>query len=155
MFIKWRTYQRQQDGKKGDKYIQQPIIVQSFRVGKKRLREELGKDKADLIYERLPKEAFKRVQMPRHEVIYKLPSYPMCMVVYYRNPQYMVQRLHWWQHVDTMLHKLAEARSDMTEETIKKLKDDIERVVPRITAAEEEKLKVVLNDLPLHFETSS
>ena len=148
MFIKWRTYQRQLNGVKGDKYIQQPIIVKSYRLGKKKLKEMLPK---------MPEDAFdnpgvkKMMSRPRHEVILKLPSYPLCMVVYYRSPQFMSQRFQWWENVDALLKRLMEVHEDVTEEIVKKLKDDIEKNVPRITPAEEEKLKVVLNDLPLHL----
>jgi len=147
LFIKWRTYQRQLNGIKGDKYIQQPIIVKSYRLGKKKLKE-MGFE--------IPKEAFdmpefkKKMMRPRHQVVLKLPSYPVCMTIYYRNPRFMVQRLQWWGHVDDLLKKLIEVREDVTEGIVKKLKADIEKVVPRITPAEKEKLKVVLNDLPLH-----
>lgn len=75
----------------------------------------------------------------------------MCMVVYFRNPRFMIDRLQWWEGVDVIFGKLEEAYPDMTEETVKKLKADIEKVVPRVTPEEEEKLKVVLNDLPLHL----
>lgn len=147
MFVKWRTYQRQLGGVKGDKYIQQPIIVRSFRVGKKGLRKEFGKKKADLIYERVPEKA----QRPRHEAILKLPSYPVCMVVYFRSPHWMSQRFQWWENVDMLLNRLLEVRDDVTPKIVKKLKDDIEKVVPRVTPDEVEKLKVVLNDLPLQL----
>ena len=148
MFIKWRLYQRQIYGKKGDKYIQQPIIVRSYRVGIKKLRE---------MYPNIPDERFenpevrKKVFRPRHEVILKLPSYPVCMTVYFRKPEFMKQRYLWWMQVDAILDRMAEVRSDVTEETVKKLKDDIETVVPRVTKAEAKKLSVVLNDLPLHL----
>lgn len=148
MFIKWRTYQRQLHGIKGDKYIQQPIIVKSYRLGKKKLKE-MGFD--------IPEEAFnnpklkKKIMRPRHEVILKLPSYPVCMTIYYRSPQFMAQRFQWWENVDDILKQLIEVREDVTEEIVKKLKSDIEKVVPRITPDEVEKLKVVLNDLPLHL----
>jgi hypothetical protein len=148
MFIKWRTYQRQHKGIKADKYIQQPIIVKSFRVGKKLMKE---------INPNMPNEAFdmpeirEKVFRPRHKVLYKLPSFPMCMVVYFRDPRFMADRLHWWEGVDTLFEKLPEVCADMTEEVIEKLKAEIERVVPRLTPAEIERIKVVLNDLPLHL----
>ncbi len=148
MFIKWRTYQRQLLGKKGDKYIQQPIIVKSFRVGKKRMKE---------ISPNMPIEAFdmpeikKKILQPRQQVICKLPSFPRCMVHYFRSPHWMMERYRWWEGVDLILAKLAEKREDMTEQTIKKLKVDLEEVVPRVTPEELAKLEVVLNDLPLHL----
>jgi hypothetical protein len=148
MFIKWRTYQRQLNGVKGDKYIQQPIIVKSYRLGKKKFKE-MGFD--------IPEEAFdmpefkKKLSRPRHEVILELPSYPVCMVIYYRSPNWMSQRFQWWENVDALLEKLIEVRENVTEEIVKKLKADIEKVVPRVTPAEVEQLKVVLNDLPLHL----
>jgi len=147
MFIKWRTYQRQLNGIKGDKYIQQPIIVRSYRFGKKKLKK---------MFPEIPEDAFdvpevkKKVSQPRHEVILKLPSYPVCMVVYFRSPHWMSQRFEWWENVDALLKRLIEVREDVTEEIVKKLKTDIEKVVPRVTPEEVEKLKVVLNDLPLH-----
>lgn len=148
MFIKWRTYQRQLKGVKGDKYIQQPIIVKSYRIGVKRAQ----KVTPDIPVGAYDEPAFKeRVCRSRHQVIFKLPSFPMCMVVYFRDPRFMADRLKWWEGVDIIFEKLAEAREDFTEEIIKKLKADIEKVVPRITPQEIEKLKVVLNDLPLHL----
>ena len=53
--------------------------------------------------------------------------------------------------VDKYLNMLSEVRDDATPETIKKLKEGIERVVPRVTLEEEKRLNVVLNDLPLHL----
>lgn len=76
---------------------------------------------------------------PRHEVILKLPSYSVCMTIYFRSPQFMVQRLQWWENVDALLQKLIEVREDVTEEIVKKLKSDIEKVVPGITPVEGEK----------------
>ncbi len=148
MFIKWRTYQRQLKGIKGDKYIQQPIIVKSFRLGKKRMKG-ICPDIPTVAYD-MP-EFRRKVFRPRHEVIYKLPSYPVCMVFYFRSPQWMAQRFEWWEKVDAILEKLAEVRKDLTEQRVKKLKADIEKVVPRVTLEEVEKLKVVLNDLPLQL----
>jgi cell wall assembly regulator SMI1 len=71
------------------------------------------------------------------------------MVVYFRNPHWMSKRFDWWENVDALLDKLKEVRKGVTEEVIKKLKDDIENNVPRVTSDEVERLKVVLNDLPL------
>ncbi|MBL7180061.1 MAG: hypothetical protein ISS65_07610 [Desulfobacterales bacterium] len=64
----------------------------------------------------------------------------------------MSQRLQWWENVDALLKRLIEVREDVTEEIVKKLKTDIEKVVPRVTTDEVERLKVVLNDLPLHLQ---
>ncbi|MBT3369000.1 MAG: hypothetical protein HN416_17795 [Nitrospina sp.] len=148
MFIKWRTYQRQLNGIKGDKYIQQPIIVSSFRIGKKGMREHMDEEMVNLAWQ---KEEFrKKVKRPRHEVICKLPSFPACMVIYFRNPEWMAKRYAWWEGVDTIFSKLVE-NERMPEQTANKLKANIEKVVPRVTPEEEEKLKVVLNDLPLHL----
>ena len=145
MFIKWRTYQRQLRGVKGDKYIQQPIIVKSFRVGKKRISPGIPLEAFDL------PEVRERVFRSRHEVVFKLPSYPVCMVVYFRSPHWMGQRFQWWENVDAILEKLIGKREDLTEQAVKKLRADIEKVVPRVTPEEVEKLKVVLNDLPLQL----
>jgi hypothetical protein len=157
MFIKWRTYQRQLNHQKGEKYISQPIIVKSVRFGKKGylkyLKDEYGEDvdmnRFNAAWEN--DTLRKKILRPRHEVIFKLPSYPVCMTIYFRSPEFMKQRYLWWQQVDTIFSKLLKHRKDMTEDTVKKLTADIEKVVPRITEAEEKRLSVVLNDLPLHL----
>lgn len=149
MFIKWRTYQRQLKGVKGDKYIQQPIIVESYRWGLKEI-EAAKKTKSD----RIPSgffdspEMIRRIRMPRHRVIWKLPSYPLCMVVYFRSPEFMKQRYHWWEAVDKILLQLVELEVIPTE-MVSKLREDIEAVVPRVTPEQVRTLTVVLNDLPL------
>jgi hypothetical protein len=147
MFIKWRTYQRQLNGVKGDKYIQQPILVESYRIGIKKMKEQSPN---------IPPEAYdhpvfmKKVLRPRHHIVFKFPSYPLCMVVYFRSPEFMKQRFLWWQKVDEIILKLSEALDGMTPQVVDKLKAELERVVPRVTPDEEKKLSVVLNDLPLH-----
>jgi len=148
VFIKWRTYQRQLNGIKGDKYIQQPIIVKSYRIGIKNVKQSEPE-----LYEKFKDDPdFKKdVKKPRQKVIFKLPSYPVCMTIYFRSPEFMKQRFKWWERVDAIFEELLEVGEDFTEEVVKKLKADIEKNVPRITPAEVEQLKVVLNDLPLHL----
>ena len=147
MFIKWRKYQRQLNGVKGDKYRLQPIIVESYRIGIKHTKEE----RPDIPPEAYDHPVFiEKVFRPRHHVVLKLPSYPGCMVVYFRSPHWMAQRLEWWENVDLIFKKLAELRTDMPPELVNKLKANLEQAVPRVTPEEEERLKVVLNDLPLH-----
>lgn len=147
MFIKWRTYQKQSGGIKTDKYIQQPIVVKSYRLGKKWMKKK---------FPGMPEEAFeapkvkKMVSKPRHEVVMKLPSFVACMVIYYRNPRFMVDRILWWKTVDGYFNLLKARRNDVTDEVVEKLKADIEATVPRVTPEEERQLNVVLNDLPLH-----
>lgn len=152
MFIKWRTYQRQLSGVKGDKYIQQPIIVESYRYGLKGLKyaKEQLPDGIPADFFNSP-EVKKHTMRPRHRVVFKLPSYPLCMVVYFRSPEFMKQRFLWWEQVDKILKKLAEVRDDMPPEVVQRLTGDLETVVPRVTQEEEKRLSVVLNDLPLHF----
>jgi len=160
MFIKWRTYQRQFNHQKGDKYISQPIIVKPVRVGKngflKYLKEEYGEDvdmdRFDQIW--ADPAMRKKILRPRHKVIFKLPSYPVCMTIYFRSPEFMKQRYLWWQQVDSIFEKLLEHHEEMTEDIAKKLKADIERVVPRITEAEEKRLIVVLNEGIIHWHAS-
>jgi len=158
MFIKWRLYQRQLNGIKGDKYISQPIIVKAVRVGKKgflkHLKEQHGEDvdmdRFNAIWEN---EAIrKKILRPRHEVVFELPSYPVCMIIYFRSPEFVKQRYQWWEKVDALFAQRVKKWPDtMTEETAEKLKADIEKVVPRVTPEEVQKLSVVLNDLPLHL----
>jgi hypothetical protein len=151
MFIKWRKYQRQLNGVKGDKYIQQPLIVESYRPGLKGLEAAKKMRPADIpadFYD--SPEVRKITQRPRHRVVYKLPSYPLCMVVYFRSPEFMKQRFLWWEAVDKLLAKLAEVRDDMPPEVVDRLKSDLDTVVPRVTPEQVKQLSVVLNDLPLH-----
>jgi hypothetical protein len=150
MFIKWRKYQRQHKGVKGDKYKLQPIIVESYRLGKY-LIQTISPDLPDEAFD-IP-EVRRRVQQPRHKVIYKLPSYPACMVVYFRSPHWMGERLQWWAQVDSILEKLAELQAGtFTPTAVARIKTELELAVPRITPEEEAQLRVVLNDLPLQIE---
>ena len=142
LFIKWRTYQRQLNGVKGDKYIQQPIIVKSYRLGKKKLKE---------MFPDLTDDDLEKLNRPRHKIVCKLPPYEGCMLVYFRNPRFMSDRILWWLTVEGYLNLLEVSRKDVTKDIVQKLKDDIEKVVPRVTEKEMKKLKVVLNDLPLHL----
>jgi hypothetical protein len=148
MFIKWRKYQRQLQGKKYDKYWLQPIVVRSYRIGFKKMKE-WNPDTPEEAYS-YP-EFKEKVQRPRHQVICKLPSYPGCMVVYCRAPNLMAQRHDWWERVDIILKRLAEIRDDMPPAVVDKLKAQLEEAVPRVTPEEEARLKVVFNDLPLHL----
>ena len=153
MFIKWRKYQRQLNGVKGDKYRLQPIIVRSYRIGIKNMKEWCPNMPADR-YDH--PEFRKKVFRPRHEEVFKLPSYPACMVVYFRSPHWMGERLQWWQHVDLIFEKLVELQADIfTPTAVAKLKTELELAVPRITPEEEDRLRVVLNDLPLHPKEAS
>jgi hypothetical protein len=62
---------RSKGGLKGDKYIQQPIIVESFRLRKKGIKKNLPE---------IPESAFdipefrEKVFRPRHQVVLKLSS---------------------------------------------------------------------------------
>jgi hypothetical protein len=101
------------------------------------------------MWSRVPHE---KVMRPRHEVICKLPSYPVCMVIYFQSPEFMKQRHNWWEDVDRLFAQMHKAWPDtMNKETVKKLKSNIETVVPRLTKAEVKRLSVVLNDFPLHL----
>jgi hypothetical protein len=146
LFIKWRTYQRQLNEIEGDKYIEEPIIVKSFRVGKRGLLRELCKRKADHLLNCIHHE---KVMRSRHEVIGALPAYPVCMLISFPSPEFMKQRSQWWERVDSLIAHMVEKWPDtMNEETVAKLKADIEKVVPRPTGAQLKKVPVVLNDLP-------
>jgi len=149
LFIKWRTYQRQLNGIKGDEYIQRPIIVKSFRIREKGLQRGVGEKKADHILNCVHHE---KVMRPRHKVISKLPSYPVCMFIYFPSPEFIKQSYQWWERVDSLFAQMVEKWPDtLNEDTVKKLKDDIEKVVPRLTEVEIERPSVVLNDLQLHL----
>jgi hypothetical protein len=149
VFIKWRTYLRQLNGIEGDKYIEELIIVKSFRVGEKGLLRELSKKKADHLLSCIHHE---KVMPSRHEAIGDLPSYPVCMVISSPPPEFMKQRSQWWERVDSLIAQMVEKWPDtMNEETVGKLKADIEKVVPKVTGAKLEKLSVVQNDLPPHL----
>jgi len=146
VFIKWRTYQGKLNGIEGDNYIQQPIIVKSFSVRKKGFLRELAKKKDEYILSCVHHE---KVVSPRHEAIEKFPSYPICMVIYFHPSEYMKQRHQWWERVDSLFARMVEKWPDtMNEETVKKLRADIEKTVQRMTESEEIRISQVLNDLP-------
>jgi hypothetical protein len=149
VFIKWRTYLRQLNGIEGDKYIEEPIIVKSFRLGEKGILRELSKKKADHLLSCIHHE---KVMRSRHEAIGKFPSYPVCMVISSPPPEFMKQRSQWWERVDSLIAQMVDKWPDtMNEQTVAKLKADIEKVVPKVTGAKLEKLCAVQNDLPPHL----
>jgi hypothetical protein len=149
VFIKWRTYLRELNGIEGDKYIEEPIIVKSFRLGEKGVLRELSKKKADHLLSCIHHE---KVMSSRHEAIGNLPSYPVCMVISSPPPQFMKQCPQWWERVDFLFAQVVNKWPDaMNKETVEKLKADIEKVISRVTPDEVKELSVVQNDLPVQL----
>ena len=63
------------------------------------------------------------------------------MLVHFKEPVWMKERWGWWMLADPLLESLSN-RSDVTAEMVKKLKQELEDAIPRITAKEIEQLKM-------------
>ena len=130
MFIKWRTYQRQKNNVKGDKYYMQPILVKSVRLTKKKckifaeqqgwsnkeFKEHWGKNKNSL-------------NRSRHFQIYRFAPFPSCAYVYYDSPNWIEQRRNYWDYLE-FLFKLGELR-EIPKDQQQKILDEIESLLPK------------------------
>jgi hypothetical protein len=138
MFVKWRTYQRQHQHEKKDKYIQQPIIMHSYRPSKKIFAAGMGKEKADYVYNQVKNNGnLKRFQRPRQLTIMKLPAFSACMIMHLDAVNQILDRKKWWLIVDQYLDLLPKYIPEgwnicVDDKAIKKLRDSIESYVPRI-----------------------
>jgi len=131
MWIKWRTYQRQKYGQKGDKYRLQPVLMRSYRYRKaptiKSLVEDhgLSRDEAEEIWK-----GNRHKITPRQKQLYRFPSFLSCDYVYYREPNFIENRLHYWEWIDVILSE-GKVFSDCSDADKQKIIDEIESILPR------------------------
>jgi len=128
MWIKWRTYQRQKYGQKGDKYRLQPILMVSYRRTKQRTIKSLedygfSRDKAEKIWKEIPNK-----NMPCQMQLYRFPPFASCDYVHYREPNFIENRLHYWEWIDIILDENPCECSDADKQ---KIIDEIESILPR------------------------
>ena len=143
MFIKWRVYQRQKYHQKGDKYFMQPILVKSYRLTKKRFIEEsekLGFPVSESID--FWESAGADISRPKHKQVYRFESFASCLYVYYKDPQYILQRYQYWQYLHLTVKKLIEW--GLTEADGAKILDDIDSILPEPCGENLEILKKAL-----------
>ncbi len=131
MFIKWRTYQRQRNHIKGDKYFLQPVLTMSYRVSKK-LITKIGKEVGDSdrgIQEkwRIAKDKFSN---PRHQQLFRFQSFPSCAYVHYDEPQWIEHRLHYWEMLDIYFER-KHVPLELSETEKQMIIDEIESILPR------------------------
>ena len=132
MFIKWRTYQRQKNHQKGDKYFLQPILTMSIRVSKKMIKkfgkeaghaDEKIKAEWEIMKDRLP-------SYPIHRQLFRFPRFPSCAYVHYDEPQWIEERLHYWELIDVYFEQ-NRMLAELSQEEIQKISDEIESILPR------------------------
>jgi hypothetical protein len=146
VFIKWRSYHFEADGIKVNEYVQLPIVVKSFRLREKGFPGELGEEKA---VDKLSCIHHEKLVSPKQGLTEKPASYPVCMVIYLRSSQLTEKRDEWWQRIDSLFWEIVGKWPDtMNAETVKKLKADIEEVVPRIDETSDNGLPSMQNDSP-------
>ena len=70
------------------------------------------------------------INRPRHIYVYRFPSFPSCAYVYYDEPGYIEQRLHYWEFLDILfVHNSALSAIPAGEK--KKILDEIDSILPR------------------------
>jgi len=129
VFIKWRTYQRQKYGKKGEKYYMQPVLVKSVRLSKKLFKEFTKQQGWD---DNATKERWEiskaHMNRPRHSQVFRFPSFPSCAYVYYDDPNYIEYRKHYWEQMEIYLDTVL---SELADKDKQKIIDEIETILPK------------------------
>ena len=117
--------------------------MHAYRPSKKLLMlQGLSKEKVDFIYEKIRVAGnLKHYQRSKQIAIMKLPAFSTCMIVHLDAVNQILNREKWWDSVDLYFELLPKYIPDgwnicVDKKVIKKLKNDIESYVPRISQKE-------------------
>ena len=108
----------------------QPILVKSYRVTKKLLHEIAERKGCDCeLADSIWFERQDELSRPKHNQIFRFKSFASCFYVYYKDPEYILERYKYWGYLRIITEGLVQ-NGVITEKERDKILDEIDSILP-------------------------